>query len=81
MRISIAISGTGDAEMEVSDQSACQQRAVDAGAPFYSLFEPDGVAKDPHTDVIVTVPKCYYSTTCDSPKTKTTWPWKRYSKP
>merc|ERR1719387_3261134 len=58
---------TRDIDVLVSDQTACQQRAVQAKAPFYSYAERER--------------RCFYSRSCDNPESGTTWPWKRYAEP
>jgi len=58
---------TESAKCIVADQAACQAKAVAAGAGWYS-FRADAQ-------------KCFYSTTCSSPKTETFWPWQVFSTP
>ena len=58
---------TGNDNSIVADRAACQATAVAAGADWYS-FRAD--AK-----------KCFYSTTCSSPITGTTFAWNIFSTP
>ena len=51
----------------VGDQAACQQKAADADASFYTFDETRGF--------------CFYSATCNDPLTATIQPWKRYQVP
>jgi len=55
---------TGDAETVVADVNECYQRAFDNGAGFFSFYAEKKF--------------CFYSTTCDTPRRNTGWPWNIY---
>ena len=53
---------TGNAEHSVASVDACKSEALDNNAPYFSYYNGN----------------CFWSTTCDSPKTGTGWAWDIY---
>ena len=65
---------TGDTSTEVSNIAACQTRAQDAGAKYFSMrVQQASVNSSGYTLV-----SCYHSKTCSNPTARTPGPWKRF---
>ena len=61
----------GNREITVADQAACKAAAAANGASWYSYTPTSDSSWN-------NKPRCFYSSTCNTPVTGTTWPWRPY---